>query len=197
MNDAVKLAEHVVRRDPLNAAAHSNLGLYYLHSGEVEKAITSYRTALALTPDRIGAHYEIGVGLLLLGKPELALESFRKERDDEWNVKGRALAHHALGNEERYSELLQELIEGWGGRWPSEVAQVYAWTGDVDAAFEWLDKAIEISEAGLRVQHTSPLYSRIKGDERWTEFRRRSKSSDSLLDAIEFSIDVSTTGIPL
>ena len=195
MDDAVKLGEHVVRRDPLNAAAHSNLGLYYLHSGSVDQAIASYRTALALTPNRTGAHYEIGVGLLLQAEPELALESFRKERDDEWNVKGRALAHHMLGNEERHAELLQELIDGWGERWPSEVAQVYAWSGDVDTAFEWLDKAIEIREAGLRVQHTNPLYSRIKGDVRWSEFRRRSKSAIGLLDAIEFSVDLDSLGV--
>ena len=65
-----------------------------------------------------------------------------------------------------------------------DIAQVYAWTGDADAAFEWLDKAIEISEAGLRVQHTSPLYQRIKDDERWADFRKRSHSSASLLDSI-------------
>ena len=189
-DDAVRLGEHVVRRDPLNAAAHSNLGLYYLYSGRHDSAIDSYRTALALTPERTGAHYEIGLGYLLKGEPELALDAFEKERDDEWNVKGRALGHHALGNQDEFEALLQQLIDGWGERWPSEVAHVYAWIGDADNAFNWLDKAVEIEEAGVRVQHVSPLYSRVRNDERWTDFRERTHSSEAKLSAIAFSVDL-------
>ena len=147
---------------------------------------------MSLTPNRTGANYEIGVGYLLKDDPERALEYFEKESDDEWNVKGRALGHYELGNDAEFQALLQELIDGWGERWPSEVAHVYSWTGDPDQAFAWLDKAIEISEAGVRTQFMSPMYRNVTDDARWEVFRERSHSSASLLDAIELPLTSAT-----
>jgi len=40
---------------------------------------------------------------------------------------------------------LNELLERWGDQWPSEIAMVYAWSGDKDAAFQWLDKEIDVN----------------------------------------------------
>ena len=111
--------------------------------------------------------------------------------DDEWNVKGRALGHYELGNDAEFKALLQELIDGWGERWPSEIAHVYSWIGDADSAFEWLDKAIEIGEAGVRTQFMSPMYHNVTNDRRWYDFRERSHSSAALLDSIDLPVDLS------
>ena len=53
------------------------------------------------------------------------------------------LALHDLGRAAEFESAFSELRERWGNRWPSEVAHVYAWIGDADAAFEWLDKAYD------------------------------------------------------
>ena len=52
---------------------------------------------MRLNPNDIGAHYNIGLTLLFDDQPGEALVEFKKEEDEEWRVKGRSLALHALG----------------------------------------------------------------------------------------------------
>ncbi len=183
---AITMGERLVARDPLNPTVHSNLGLYYLYAGRYEDAISTYTTALALSPGRAGAHFEIGIAQLLLDRPADALTSFQQEIDDEWRTKGVAAALFDLGRETEFAAALATLIEGWGERWPSEVAHVYAWSGDFDAAFTWLDRAVENGEAGLRTQFQRPLLRPLHGDPRWQEFLARTRTRPSDLAVIDF-----------
>jgi TolB-like protein/Tfp pilus assembly protein PilF len=191
LDDAVALQELSIDRDPLNPAGHARLGLNYLWAGRMDDAIASLQTALSLSPAYIGAHYNIGVALLMKGDPEAALLSFREEKgDEEYLVKGTALAFHALGRQAEYEEALEELKTNWGEQWPSEVAHVYAWVGDADAAFEWLDRAVAQNEDGLTQQFPQPFYFPIQDDPRWQTFREQTGTSAAQLSAIEFEVPV-------
>ncbi len=173
----------------MNAGIHSSLGNAYTYAGRWDEAIESFRTALRLSPGRIGMHYRMGLVLLLKGEAESALAEFSREVDEDgYRVKGLALALYALGRQEEYQAKLSELIERLGAEWPSEVAHVYAYTGDSDAAFEWLDKAVAQNEAGLQDQFLRPFYAPLHGDPRWGEFLARVGSSPEQLDAIELQI---------
>jgi len=186
--EAIALQKYANARDPVIARGHAILGYYYLHAGNWDEAVASYQTALRLSPDYIGAHYFIGVGLLFKREAQAALDAFAREKDDEYQVKGAALALHALGRQEEYQAKLAELIERWGSDWPSEVAQVYAYVGDSEAAFLWLDKAIEQNEDGLSEQFLLPFYQTIHADPRWAAFLQRMGSSPEQLSAIEFNV---------
>ncbi|MEO0972612.1 MAG: hypothetical protein AAFX85_05910 [Pseudomonadota bacterium] len=94
-----------------------------------------------------------------------------EEGDEQYHVKGQALALHALGRKADYEAKMVELIERWGDEWPSEVAQVYAYIGDADAAFAWLDKAIAQREVGLNEQFLNPLHASLHDDPRWGDFQ--------------------------
>ena len=188
VDEAIALNEYVVARDPVNSAGHFNLGLSYLDAGRLDEAVASIRTALNLTPGFSGAPYFIGVALLLQGRPEAALAVFQKENDEEYRVKGTALALHALGRREEYEAAFRDLRERWGEEWPSEIAHVYAWTGDSDAAFEWLDRAVAQKEGGLNEQFRSPFYAPLHDDPRWATFRERTGTSEEQLAAIRFEV---------
>jgi hypothetical protein len=116
------------------------------------------------------------------------LAEFEKEEDPEYRVKGEALAYHVLGQTDRLEASLDELIERWGEQWPSEVAHVQAFTGNADAAFEWLERAVETREEGLSEQYLWPFYRPIHGDPRWAAFLERVGSSPRQLDAIPFRV---------
>lgn len=187
-DEAIALQEFANARDPVIARGHANLGYYFLHAGRWDEAIASYQTALRLSPDYIGAHYFIGVALLFKHEAQAALDAANREMDDEYQVKGLTLALHDLGRQDEYQAKLNELIERWGNEWPSEVAQAYAYVGDADAAFHWLDKSIEQNEDGLSEQFLLPFYQNVHADPRWAAFLHRMGSSPEQLGAIEFNV---------
>jgi serine/threonine protein kinase/tetratricopeptide (TPR) repeat protein len=189
-DEAVALGVHVTARDPVSSTGHTHLGHSYLYSGRWQDAATSYRTALRLNSDEIGSRYNLGLALLFGGRPEDALAEFAAEEDPEWNVKGQALALYAMGRRDEFDAKMAELIEGWGDKWPSEVAHVAAFSGDADATFAWLERAIAIDEAGLTEQFLLPFYEPVTADPRWRAFLERVGSTPEQLASIVFDVDL-------
>ncbi|MGB5211407.1 MAG: hypothetical protein WBP60_12880 [Gammaproteobacteria bacterium] len=189
LDEAIELGRYMVARDPVNPTSHYNLGIYYLYDRQWQAAANSARTALRLSADYLGAHYVVATALLFDGEPQAALEQYELEvGDDEYRVKGTALSLSALGRQAEYEQALQELIQRWGGEWPSEVAQVYAMAGDPDAAFAWLDKAVAQNEGGLDHQFLLPFFVALYDDPRWVAFLQQVGSSPEQLAAIEFQV---------
>jgi TolB-like protein/Tfp pilus assembly protein PilF len=188
LDEAIVLEEHAIAQDPVDPIGHANLGTNYLLAGRNDDAIAAFETALRLSPGYIGAYYWIGTALLFEGKAEEALVAFARESDEEYRVKGAALASHALGREEEYQARLDELIERWGDQWPSEVAHVYAWTRETDRAFEWLARSAAEEDGAFDPKH--PMLWPLKSDPRWLLLLESiGKSPAQLqLDAIEFEV---------
>jgi TolB-like protein/Tfp pilus assembly protein PilF len=189
LDEAIALNRSANTRDPLNPVGHHNLGIAYLLAGRWDEAIASFETALRLSPDMIGVHNKIGTVLLFKSEPGAALAELALEEGDEgFGAKVQALALYALGREQEYEARREELIEHWGAESPSAVAQVYAYVGDADAAFQWLDRAIEQDEAGLIEQARFPFFSPLHADPRWARFLERVGSSPEQLQAIGFEV---------
>ena len=187
-DQAIALLEYTSTHDPVNPVRHNNLGHIYYLSGQLVDALESFRTVQRLSPDYFALDYRMGLALLLKGEPESALTFFSAEDDDEYRVKGSALALYALGSQEEHEARLQELIEGWGEEWPSEVAPVYAWTGDVDSAFHWLEKSVTEEPGGFDTQ--DPLLKALHSDPRWLPLLEALGKSPDQLNAIEFEISL-------
>jgi TolB-like protein/Tfp pilus assembly protein PilF len=187
-DQAIALLEYTSAHDPVNPVRHNNLGHIFFMSGQLDNALESFRTVQRLSPGYFALDYRIGLVLLLKGEAEAALKSFSAEDDDEYRVKGSALALYALGRMDEHEAKLRELIEGWGEEWPSEIAPVYAWTGDADSAFEWLARSVAEESGGFDTQ--DPLLKTLHGDPRWLPLLESLGKSPEQLDAIEFEISL-------
>ncbi len=188
-DEAIRIGKFLVARDPLSSGSSNTLAQSYAFAKDWDATIETNRKTLALSPGYSGAHYQIGAALLMKGDAATALEEFEQEvGDDEFRVKGRALALHDLGRTTEFDVAFAELRERWGTRWPSEIAQVYAWTGKPDEAFTWLDKSIEQNEDGLREQFLNALYQPLHSDPRWAAFRQRTGSTQEQFGAIKFAV---------
>ena len=97
--------------------------------------------------------------------------------------------HYELGQLEDFTKGFTQLKDEWGGEWPSEIAHVYAWTGDADSTFAWLDKAVA-EEGGLNEQYLLPFFVPVHNDPRWAAFREQTGTSPQQLEAIEFNIPI-------
>lgn len=191
LDEAAVVQEYVVARDPLSPVRHNNLGAYYFYNHRYMETKASFLKILELSPDYLGGKYFIGLTELFMGDAEAALELFEQEEDDQWRLKGRALAKHKLGRQEASDLALAEMTEEWGEDWPGEVAEVHAYRGEADEAFRWLEDDLD-APGGWGEARLSPLLQSLHDDPRWTEFLEKLGLSDSQLAEIEFSMTLPT-----
>jgi adenylate cyclase len=190
LDEAITLHERSVAQAPADATAHFNLALAYYFGDRLLDAERSLRKALALSPGYYGAYYRLGTIRLLRGDPRGAGVVFAKEQDEAFRVKGRALVASALRDEAAAQAALRELKFGWGDRWPSEIAHVYAYRNEIDAAFEWLEKDYAVSgPAGWGEWRLMRLLVNLHDDPRWQQFLEKVGASDRQLAAIKFEVD--------
>ena len=83
---------------------------------------------------------------------------------------------------------LAALIAKYAKDAPSNIAYVYAYRGEADQAFAWLDKAIEYGDGGLAEIVTENLFEKIHADPRWLPFLRKVGKAPEQLAKIEFKV---------
>ncbi len=97
------------------------------------------------------------------------------------------MALHDLGRQSEYEEAFAELRERWGERWPIEVAHVYAWVGDADEVFAWLEKELQVN-GGLGGVMVDNFFTDLHDDQRWLPLLKKAAVSTDQLDAIKFEV---------
>ena len=54
-----------------------------------------------------------------------------------------------------------------------QIAEVYAYRGEPDKAFEWLDRAYEQRDAGLRSLKIDPHMNSLRRDQRYSDLLKK------------------------
>jgi TolB-like protein/cytochrome c-type biogenesis protein CcmH/NrfG len=188
LDEALALDEVVVRHDPVNVSAIFNLGYYQRMAGQLDPAIALFRTVLSLAPGRGGAHYQLCVALVLKGDAHGALSEIEQETSEVWKMVGLPMAYHALGRKADSDAALTALIQKWEKDSPYNIAYVYAFRGEPDNVFEWLDKAVEYGDPGMPEVVTENLFDKIHADPRWLPFLRKIGKAPEQLAKIEFKV---------
>jgi TolB-like protein/Tfp pilus assembly protein PilF len=188
LGEALALDEAVVRRDPVNTTALLTLGYYQRFSGRYDEAIASLRTALSLNPGGGDAHYQLGVVLLLKGDAAGALAETEQETIEVFRMIGLPMAYHALGRGADSNTALAALIAKYEKDASYNIAYVYAFRGEADQAFAWLDRAAEYRDPGLAEIVTDNLFDKIHSDPRWLPFLRKIGKAPDQLAKIRFKV---------
>jgi adenylate cyclase len=185
---AVGLHERAYQLDPLCSSCLWNLSESYLAAGMLDEALAAKIKLRALNQ---GGAYHYGLIRLLTGEPEVALEAFdsmiKAGRNTVQGLAGRARAMYDLGNLKEFNAILAELESDWGDEEPGLVAAVYAWTGQFDEAYLWLEKYFDQDEDQLRHQFFDPNFWNLVDDPRWTELRERADMSAEQTAILDFS----------
>jgi TolB-like protein/Flp pilus assembly protein TadD len=187
LDEALALSEAVVRRDPVNVSALSNLGYHQRMAGRYDAAIASFRSVLSLSPNHGVSHYQLGVALLLKGDATAALAEIEQEKSS-WRMIGLPMAYYALGRKTEYEKAIAGEIKQDEKDGPYNIAYIYAFCGDADKAFEWLDKAVAYHDPGLGDIVTENLFDKIHSDPRWLPFLRKIGKAPDQLARIEFKV---------
>jgi TolB-like protein/class 3 adenylate cyclase len=188
LDEELALNEAIVRRDPVNLLALFNLGIDQRSAGRYDAAIASFRTVLSLSPDRGGAHMQLGTSLMQKGDAPAALAEIEQEKTETWRMIGLPMAYCAFGRKADADAALNAVIAKYGKDSAYNIAYVYAFCGNADKAFEWLDKAVAYQDGGLGEIVTENLFDKIHSDPRWLPFLRKVGCAPEQLAKIEFKV---------
>jgi hypothetical protein len=136
-----------------------------------------------------GFLWHIGLVQLLQRQPAAALASFEESGDQQYLVLlGRAMALHDLGRLDESAVELRALSTRWGDTQPVQVAQAYAYVGQQDLAFEWLERALPDRTPELQIAFPDPLFNSLHDDARWLPLLARIDRAPHQTERIPFSL---------
>jgi len=186
-DNAQALFDYLLSRDPVNPSLHCDLARFHLCAGRVDTAISYYRSALRLEPGLIAVHAAIARALLLKGDKLAALEASNEEHNSGFRAEAQALVYTAMGLKSEADAALALLME-WGEDAALNIAFVMAHRGEIDNAFEWLERARINHDTGLKFMYAGANNQMLRRDPRWDPFMARIGMAPAQLNAIEFDV---------
>jgi tetratricopeptide (TPR) repeat protein len=176
LEESITLCRRAIALDPLNALGYRYLGYFSLFAGFLEQAEAALKEALELNPLGGFTYAHLGEVYLVQRRFPEALAAFKRESHEGIRLLGLSVANHALGREAQSSATLERLSE-----LPVHaflIAQGNAYCGNVDLAFEWLQRAYAQRDAGLCQVKLEPLLRNLHGDWRWQAFLKKMGLAD-------------------
>jgi TolB-like protein/DNA-binding winged helix-turn-helix (wHTH) protein/Flp pilus assembly protein TadD len=177
--EAVRLYKQELALDPFRPLEYCYLAQNLRYIGRYEEATANLKKALDLNPHDIWQIHETwGEVLLAQGRPQEAFAEMEKEPAGWSHELGMALAHHALGRREESDAVLARMISQYSNTMAYQIAQVYAYRGQLDEAFHWLDHAYETHDPGLVWFKTDLKMKCLRDDSRYAQLLRKLNLTD-------------------
>jgi serine/threonine protein kinase/Tfp pilus assembly protein PilF len=174
-DEAITMSRKAIEHDPLSVPAYNNLGIHFYYADRLQEATTSLQKALELNPQFPTTHVWLGRVYLAQSYHQKALAEMEKEPDPASRAFGLALAYQGLAQKKKADTALQNLIEKYQANWAYQIAVVYAFRGEKDRAFEWLERAFAQRDGGLSQLKGDPLLKNLESDPRYSKFLQKLK----------------------
>ena len=164
---AIEYLDKAHEIDPISGRGVTG-ALAYFYAGRHDEGIAIWRENIAKSPSSGFLHKSLALSLLETGDVEGAFEEVEKENTEGHRLHGLAIIYQSIGDNEQSKNALEDLIAN-SHRWTWEVTEVYAHRGELDQAFEWMDRAIARNDSGLRHVMYSPYIDNMRDDPRFNE----------------------------
>jgi TolB-like protein len=167
IEEAEKLARQAIELDPLAYLARGNLARILLAEGKLDEANAEARKSAELQPAGAGNHRWQAVVAVLRGDGEAALREAQLEPNEGYRRFELALAHYARGDRPAADAALADMVANDRNLLAYQIAEVYAWRGETDKAFEWLQISYDNHDTGALSLLIDPLMRGLRGDPRY------------------------------
>ncbi len=158
-------------RDPLNLLNRRYMTRALYHAGRLTEAEVMIRQVIDMKPTFPAAHYELGRILLARGLVGPAVTAFEAELSPGWRAFGLPLGYHAQGRTRDANTAFNQLLQHSAGS-EYQVAETYAYFGNSDQAFTWLNRAVD-NDPGIQWLRADPLLKGITSDPRYATLLHR------------------------
>ena len=172
-DDAERRFRTAMVRDPLSPYLVWNLGNAYYLAGRFAESESTYRELLELEPSFGWTRSYLGKTLLAQGELESALAVVRQDIDEDNRLLYLPIVLQAAGRQAEADRALEALIAHWAETGAFYVAQTYAYRGNHDLAFEWLERAYRQKDAALVEIVGENLFKSLVDDPRYKAFLRK------------------------
>src|SRR5438552_2709728 len=178
---AIEIYGKAVELDPVNAQSRSFLAFGLANTKRFADARAEYARVIELNSSAPWAHAGLGLGYLLENKFEEAATAAQADAGDWCRL---LIVSCARWGQKRVAEsdaALAELTKNDSETAAYQIAEVYAYRGDKDKAFEWLERARRQRDPGLGNLRRDPLVENLHSDPRWNAFLRTMGLADDQL----------------
>ena len=172
-DEAIELLRKAVALDPLGSSTLCALGTNYSSVGRFDDAETALRAALDLNPKAGVVHSKLSGLRLKQGRPEEALAEASLEPHPVLRLSDTVMARHALGQAAESDAALSELIADHADIAAFDIALVCAQRGEVDRAFDWLERGYTQRDSGMPLLASPRLFATLHDDPRWGPLLRK------------------------
>ncbi|HJQ64877.1 MAG TPA: tetratricopeptide repeat protein, partial [Gemmatimonadales bacterium] len=179
LSEAIEAMRKALALDPLSSSYNEWLARFLLYSMDYHSAIAEAQKTLEMDETNLRAPLYTGSAHLAQGNPELALQWYQRAQGREKAVRSydamivRALA--PLGRRDEAEAIMQRLDEESRQHYVRAeiLAMGYAALGDLDHAFDCLERAFQARSAGMIYLHLDPGYAPLRADPRFADLVRR------------------------
>jgi len=182
---AIAIGEYLLTLDPLCGRCHFALGKAYIVAGRLDEAEAMMRKTLLLGQGWFNPHRMLVMIKLLQNQPNAALAELKRDDDPVSRAEGRTMIMHDLGRLAEFDAAFGEL-HGLVGDESND--KIYAWIGESDLAFEWLERRLERDLDNIAEIFNDPVYFKLHDDPRWIPFLEKVGESPDQLSAVDFDV---------
>ena len=176
--ESFRYSNEAIALSPLEQAHWYWLAITRIRAGRLPEAEAACRKTLDISPTYSSAHYTLGEILLLQGHIAAALDEMERETDIGGRQEGLALVYHALGQKADAEAALTRATDVSAGSGAYGLAEVHAFRGEFNEAFNWLDRAYAQKDLELFQIKGDPLLKGLESDPRYKAFLRKMNLPD-------------------
>jgi adenylate cyclase len=171
--EATVAQKQATELDALSSQDWRYLARLYTETGDYASADAALGRAIELEPTSVFALTILGRLRLAEGRAQDALDVFRNIDDFVFSRTGVAMVEHTLGHAKASQQALDAVIAKYALMAAYQIAEVYAWRGEKDKAFEWLERAYQQQDGGLSRVKGDALLKSLRNDPRFNTLLRK------------------------
>jgi len=172
MDEALRLSQKAIELEPLSAPVHMIRARILGWTYHDDEAAAACEKALEIAPGFTVGQASLGIFRAYQGRAAEGVTEAKKEALAGYRNWGLTIAYHALGDAKASDEALAAL-RAEGEDWSFQLAAVHGYRGEVDQAFECLERAYFLRDSGIPMTGVSRQLRSLHADPRWPQFLAR------------------------
>lgn len=180
-DEAIMHLRRAVELDPLNLKFNDNLGQVFMNARRDDEALAQLNKTIEMDPNFAGTYGDLSTLYRYRNRYDLWLDAMKKNAALNDSQEDLALVAEVqpIYKQSGYKAAVNRIIELYKKRRehsyidPGSIAEEYAFLGDKDRAFEWLEKAYQEKSDEVTSLRVRRCYDFLRDDPRYKDLERR------------------------